>query len=171
MYADRAKKPIPAVHATMVVKAKLQKRKIRLIKAAELEGEGLEDLREKQWVEKANMALELMVAQEEEKPNGTCFVGVSKEREKKGVIFKMNSGEVAGWIRDRKVMAAFLAKMGSTVDFKAHTYEVVMDWVPILFGAEEPAAWKRVEQSNGLRESAIQEAAWIKPTHLHATSQ
>ena len=97
----------------------------------------------------------------------------SKEREEKGVIFKMNSGEVAGWIRDRKVMAAFLAKMGSTVDFKAHTYEVVMDWVPILFGAEEPAAWKRVEQSNGLAESAIQEAAWIKPTHcmLQANEQ
>ena len=74
------------------------------------------------------------------------------------MIFKMNSGEVAGWIRDRKVMAAFLAKMRSTVDFKAHTYEVVMDWVPISFGAEEPAAWKRVEQLNGLRESAIQKA-------------
>ena len=169
-YADRAKKPIPAVHATMVAKAELQKRKIRLIKAAELEGEGLGDLTEKQWVEKANMALELMDAQEE-KPNGTCFVGVSKEREEKGVIFEMNSGEAAGWIRDRKVMAAFLAKMGSTVDFKAHTYEVVMDWVPISFDAEEPAAWKRVEQSNGLRESAIQEAAWIKPTHLRTTGQ
>ena len=79
MYADRAKKPIPAVHATMVAKAKLKKRKIRLIKAAELEGEGLEDLTEKQWVEKANMALELMVAQEEEKPNRTCFVGEQRE--------------------------------------------------------------------------------------------
>ena len=170
-YADRAKKTIPAVHATVVAKAELQKRKIRLIKAAELEGEGLGDLTEKQWVEKANMALELMDVQEEEKPNGTCFVGVSKEREEKGVIFEMNSGEAARWIRDRKVMAAFLVKMGSTVDFKAQTYEVVMDWVPISFDAEEPAAWKKVEQSNGLRESAIQEAAWIKPTHLRAMGQ
>ena len=169
-YADRAKKTIPAVHATAVAKAELQKRKIRLIRAAELEGEGIGDLTEKQWVEKANMALELMDGQEE-KPNGACFVGVSKEREEKGVIFEMNSGEAAGWIRDRKVMVAFLAKMGSTVDFKAQTYEVVMDWVPISFDAEEPAAWKRVEQSNGLRESAIQEAAWIKPTHLRATGQ
>ena len=177
-YADRVKAKVPAVHATMVAKAELQKRKIRLTKAAGLGGNEMGDLTEKQWVEKANMALELMVGDQHEdevpdilKPIKTSFVGVSKEREGRGVILEMNSGEAAGWLRGKQVMAAFLAKMGSTVDFQAHTYEVVVDWVPVSFEAQEPAAWKRVEQSNGLRESAIQEAAWIKPTHLRSTGQ
>ena len=170
-YVDRVKRTIPAAHAAVVAKAELQKRKIRLTKAAVLEGEGMGDLSEKQWVEKGNIALELMDGQEVEKLNGTCFVGVSKERGEKGVIFEISSGEAAGWLRDERVMAAFLAKMRSTVDFRAQTYEVVMDWVPVSFEAEEPTAWRSVERSNGLRESAIQEAAWIKPTHLRATGQ
>jgi hypothetical protein len=163
---------IPAMHATAVAKAELQKRKIRLIKAAGLEGDGMGDLSEKQWVEKANMALSLMEDQEVDKPDTPVnFVGVSKEREDRGVIFKLNSGEAAGWLRDKRVMTVFLAKMGSTVDFKGQTYEVVVDWVPVSFEAGQAAAWKRVEQSNNLRESAIQEANWIKPTHLRTEGQ
>lgn len=170
-YADSLKKKIPVMHAMVVAKAELQKRKIRLIKATGMEGEGLGDLTEKQWVEKANMALALMEDQEGNKPVKVYFVGVSKEREGKGVIFEMNSVEAAGWLKDKQVMKSFLAKMGSTVDFKGQTYEVVVDWVPVSFDADQPAAWKRVEQSNGLRESAIQEAAWIKPTHLRSEGQ
>ena len=52
-YVDRVKRTIPAAHAAVVAKAELQKRKIRLTKAAVLEGEGMGDLSEKQWVEKA----------------------------------------------------------------------------------------------------------------------
>jgi hypothetical protein len=54
------------------------------------------DLSEKQWVEKANMALNLMEEQEGDKPVAVYFVGVSKEREDRGVIFEMNSGAAAG---------------------------------------------------------------------------
>ena len=45
---------------------------------------------------------------------------------------------------------------------------MVVDWVPVSFEVDQPAAWKRVEQSNRLRESAIQEVTWIKPTHLRS---
>lgn len=170
-YANRVKGKVPAMHATVVAKAELQKRKIRLIKATGLGGDGLGDLTEKQWVEKANIALSLMEGHEEDKPDAVSFVGVTKEREDRGVIFEMNSWEAAGWLRDKRVMAAFLAKMGSTVDFKGQTYEVVVDWVPVSFAVEDPLAWKSVERSNDLRESAIQEVNWIKPTHLRTDGQ
>ena len=170
-YADSVKRKVPAMHAMAVAKAELQKKRIRLVKASGMGGEGLGDLTEKQWVEKANIALMLMDGQEENRPEGITFVGVSKEKEDRGVIFEMNTGEAAGWLRDKAVMAAFLAKMGSTVDFKVQTYEVVVDWVPVTFEADQPAAWKRVEQSNGLREFAIKEVAWIKPAHLRSENQ
>jgi hypothetical protein len=170
-YANSVKKGIPAIHATVVAKAELQKRKIRLIKATGLGGDGLGDLTEKQWVEKANMALALMEGQEVDKPGEVNFIGVNKEREDRGVIFELNSGAAAGWLKEKRVMSAFLAKMGSTMDFKVQTYEVVMDWVPVTFEAEQATAWKRVEQANDLRESAIQEASWIKPTHQRSEGQ
>ena len=170
-YADSVKKHIPVVHARMVAKAKLQKRKIRLVKALGNDGHGLGDLTEKQWVDKANVALTLLDVQEESRPMVANFVGVNKDCDDRGVIFEMNTGETAEWLRNREVMAAFLAKMGVMVNFKEQTYEVVVDWVPVSFEVDDPAAWKRVEQSNGLWESAIQEVSWIKPTHLCSENQ
>ena len=170
-YADSIKKHIPVVHARMVAKAKLQKRKIRLVKALGNDGQGLGNLSERQWVDKANVALTLLDVQEENRLEAVNFVGVNKERENRGVIFEMNSGEAAEWLRNRQVMAAFIAKMGEMVNFKEQTYEVVVDWVPVSFEVDSSAAWKRVEQSNGLWESAIQDVSWIKPTHLHSENQ
>ena len=170
-YANSMKRRVPAMHAMVVAKAEFQKKRIRLVKASGMGGEGLGDLTEKQWVEKANIALMLMDGQEENRPEGVNFVGVSKEKDDRGVIFEMNNGVAAGWLKDKKVMAAFLEKMGSTVDFKVQTYKVVVNWVPVTFEADQPAAWKRVEQANGLRESAIKEAVWIKPIHLRLENQ
>ena len=172
-YAGSVKKkvPVPAVHAMAVARAELQKKRIRLIKATGMGGDGLGDLTEKQWVEKANMALTLLEGQEEDRPTGVNFVGVSKEKENMGVIFELNTKEAAGWLKDKKVMTAFLAKMGSMVDFKMQTYEVVVDYVPVSFDVDQPAEWKRVEQANGLSESAIKEVKWIKPTHLRSENQ
>ena len=53
------------MHAMVVAKAEFQKKRIRLVKASGMGGEGLGDLMEKQWVEKANIALMLMDGQEE----------------------------------------------------------------------------------------------------------
>ena len=123
-YANSLKKKIPAVHALAVARAELQKRKIRLIKVMGLKGDGLGDLlTEKQWVEKANMALSMMDRQDEGedgvKPEIVNFVGVSKERENMGVIFELNSSKAAGWLKDKRVMVAFLAKMCSTSVWKS----------------------------------------------------
>ena len=172
-YAGSVKKkaPIPAAHAMAVARAELQKKRIRLIKATGMGGDGLGDLTEKQWVEKANMALTLMEGQEENRPEGVNFVGVSKEKENMGVIFELNTIEVAVWMKDKRVMTAFLAKMGLMVDFKMQTYEVVVDYVPVSFDVDQLADWKRVEQASGLRDSAIKEVKWIKPTHLRSENQ
>jgi hypothetical protein len=116
------------------------------------------------------LALTLMERQGADKPDEVNFAGANKERGG-GVTFEMNTGEAASWLKDKRVMSAFLAKMGSTVDYKMLTYEVVVDWVPVSFEADQPAAWKRVEQSNGLSESAIREVVWIKPIHLRSVGQ
>lgn len=174
-YADsvRVGRQVPIAHAAAVARAELQKRKIRLVKAAGMEGAGMEGLSEKQLVEKANMALELMVVVDEDKPDDVWVVGANKDRGAGagGVTFELNSGEAVCWLKDKDVMLEFLSKMGSTADFKEQSYEVVMDWVPVTFEAESPAVWTRVEQSNGLRSSAIKGAKWIKPTHLRSVGQ
>ena len=170
-YADSVRKRVPAMHATAVARAELQKRKIRLVKASGMEGAGMDVLTEKQLVEKANMALGLMEVAEEGRPSNVKVVGANKDRGAGGVTFELNSGEAAEWLKDKGMMSEFLSKMGSTADFKEQLYEVVMDWVPATFETELPAAWKGVEQANGLRTLAIVGARWIKPVHLRSVGQ
>ena len=85
-YADRVKKKVPAEHALAVAKATNQQKKIRLIKALGMAGEGLNALSEKQLVEKANLALALMEAGTEDKPEEVKVIGANKERIGRGNI-------------------------------------------------------------------------------------
>ena len=151
-YTDIVRRRVPPGHATAVARAELQKRKIRLIKASGIVEVGMDLLTEKQLVEKANMAIELMEVADEGKPYEVKVVGVSKDRGAGagGVSFKLNSVEVAGWLKNKDMMSEFLSKMGSTADFKEQVYEVVMDWVPVMFEVDLPTAWKGVEQANRL---------------------
>ena len=130
-YTERLKKGIPIVHASAVAKAEIQKRRIRLIKATGMVGEGMSMLTEKQLVEKANLALALMETDMERKPGVVKFIGASKDRGIGGVTYELNSMEVTEWIKGKTVMSAFLANMGSMTDYKEQTYKVVMDWVPV----------------------------------------
>ena len=60
------------------------------------------------------------------------------------------------------VMKAFIAKMGSTADYRAQTYEVVVDCAPMTMDMGQMGALESMEQASGLRTAAIGEAKWIK---------
>ncbi|KAF8804566.1 hypothetical protein BYT27DRAFT_7213740 [Phlegmacium glaucopus] len=134
-YASRAKRVIPTSHANVVAKVELQKRKIRLAKADGMAGEDIYAMSEKELVEKANITIKLMVECDIEKPEGA---------------------------RGKEAMRQFIGKMGSTMDHKAQTYEVVIDWVPTLFNVEQKEAWTSIEFASGLHNMVIQDARWAK---------
>ncbi|KAF8805088.1 hypothetical protein BYT27DRAFT_7105687, partial [Phlegmacium glaucopus] len=150
-YADQVRKVLPPMHAVVIARGERQKRRVRLVKTPGLEADGLAELTEKQLVEKANMALDLMGPQGEAKPEGTCFVGANKLNGAGGVMYEMNSEEAAEWVKDGDVMKAFIAKMGSTADYRAQMYEVVVDWVPTTFDMNQVGALEVVEQASGLQ--------------------
>ena len=129
-----------------------------MVKAVGLEGDGIAELTEKQLVKKANVALDLMGLQAEDKPEGTRFVGVSKLNGAGGVMYEMDSEEVAEWLKGGDVMKAFIAKMGSTADYRAQMYEVVVDWVPTTLDMGQMGALESIEQASRLQTAAIHEA-------------
>jgi hypothetical protein len=101
-YADRVRRntaPPPPMHAVVIARGEMQKRRVRLVKAAGLEGDGMAELTEKQLVEKANVALDLMGLQAEDRLEGTRFVGVSKLNGAGGVMYEMDSEEAAEWLK------------------------------------------------------------------------
>ena len=159
------------VHALAVAKAEIQKRRIRLIKATGMVGEGLSALMEKQLVEKANLALALMETDMERKPGVVKFIGARKDRGIGGVTYELNSTEAMDWIKGKTVMSAFLVNMGSMTDYKEQTYKVVMDWVPVTLNVNQPRIRHAIKQASRLKEASIKEIAWIKPTHLCGEGQ
>ncbi|KAF8799539.1 hypothetical protein BYT27DRAFT_7120539 [Phlegmacium glaucopus] len=165
-YTSRARRAIPTLHANVVVKAELQKRKIRLAKADGMAGEDIYTMLEKELVEKVNIAIELMDKCDIEKPEGVRFIGVNKANGAGELVYEMNSVKAVEWIRGKEVMRQFIGKMGSTMDHKAQTYEVVIDWVPTSFNVEQKEAWTSIKIASRLQNMVIQEARWIKPTHL-----
>ena len=117
-------------------------------------------------MEKANLALGMMSVGEECRPMMVKFVGASKERGLGGVRYKMTTVEAATWLKEKPIMTAFLAKMGSMTNYKEQTFEVVIDWVPTSFNVEFQGSWRGVEQESGLKANSIKGVSWIKPTHL-----
>jgi len=142
-----------------------------LVKAAGLEGDRMAELTEKQLVEKANVALDLMGLQAEDKPEGTRFVGVSKLNGVGGVMYEMDSEEAVEWLKGGNVMKVFIAKMGSTADYRAQMYEVVVDWVPMMLDMGQMGVLESIEQASRLQMAAICEVWWIKPIHLRTPGQ
>jgi hypothetical protein len=156
MYASVVKASVPPMHATAIAWGEIQKQKVRLVQAAGIEVDGLAELTEKELVVKANVALDLMGLQAEDKPERTRFVGASKV--KGGAMYEMNSEEAAVWLKQGNVMKAFVAKMGSTASYKVQTYEVMLDWVPVTFELHLTGSLESVEQVSGLNTAAILKA-------------
>ena len=154
-----------------VLKAEMQQRKIRLIKAMGMVGEGLSDLSEKQLVEKASLALVMMVEGSGNKPEEVKFIGANKERGLGGVTYELNSKEATNWIKEKMNMSDLLVNMGSTTDYKEQTFKVIMDWVPTTLDVNHAESWRVIKQASGLKESVIKDISWIKPTHLWMTGQ
>ena len=75
-----------------------------------------------------------------------------------GVIYEINLEEVAKWLKGGDMMKAFIQKMGSMADYKAQTYEVVVDWVLTTFDMNQMGALELVEQASGLHTAAIHKA-------------
>ena len=158
-------------HVLAIAKAATQQRKIRLIKATGMVGEGLSNLSKKQLVEKASLVLAMMVEGTGNKPVEVRFIGANKERGQGGVTYELNSMEATDWIKERTIMSNFLENMGSTTDYKEQTYKVVMDWVPIMLNIEQAKGWRAIEQASGLKELVIKDITWIKPMHLQVAGQ
>jgi len=102
-YADQ-RKTTPLMHATVIERGEMQKQRVQLVKVAGMEGDGMAELTEKQLVEKANVALDIMGLQAEDKLEGTRFVGVSKLNGAGRVMYEMNLEEVAKWLKGGNVV-------------------------------------------------------------------
>jgi hypothetical protein len=157
-------------HATTLARGDSRARQVLVDKAPGADASGLEDLSEKELVEKARVALEQLAQTGVIDTARTKFVWARKLRIG-GVIYEMDTAESAKWLKREPNMASFLQVFSATSVIKHHAYSILAEYVPLSFDTNERTHLAEVERDNGLETKGILHARWIKPPHRRTAMQ
>jgi hypothetical protein len=163
-YATAARTPPPLQHAEVFARSQGRDKQV-LIDC--LAGQGAEEeqgqqLNERELVKKANMSVELMGIQAEDKPDdGDLFVGAQRLR-RGGILYLMKSTEAANWLRKTDVRKAFLDHFGGTFQLRDKGHSLIIEYVPVRFDPNSQHALREIEITNGLTAGEILGAKYLK---------
>jgi hypothetical protein len=161
-YATVAQVHVSAQHEEVMARTHDREKYILLDKAGTTDGGVADGMTEKELVAKANMAVELMGVQAEDRPGGgKIFVGAQRMI-KGGVLYLMESVEAARWMRNPDVREAFLKHYGGEVEIREKGFAVILEYVPVGFQPDISATLRSVEQDNRLNDGDISSARYLK---------
>lgn len=161
--------PHHLAHAPTLAREDARSHQVLIDKAPGATHNGLEDLSEKELVEKARVALELL-KQEQNIDMLIQFVGARKLRNG-GVIYKMDTAEAARWLKSNTNISKFLQVFSATSVIKQRSYPIIADYIPLSFSPTNRAHLTDIENENKLEPEGILSARWIKPTHRRKQGQ
>lgn len=169
-YANAAQQQTSQRHAASIARGDLLSRQILIDKAPGVTTNGFADLTEKQLVEKATLALDLMGIEASDAPGEVKFLCAQILRGG-GVVYQLSSPAAADWLRKEDVMKAFLEKLGGTSIYRNRLMNTVVEYVPTSFDPTSLGALEELEGANGLPTGTIVSARFIKPPHLRSIGQ
>ena len=80
-----------------------------------------------------------------------------------GLLLELDKAEAAEWLCKDDNRTNFLNNVGSGASIKDRTYQVIVQFIPIIFKPEDDGALRHFESINGLQPNSILKAEWIKP--------
>lgn len=119
-------------HTTTIARGDARSRQVLVDKAPGANTSGLEELSEKELVEKARMAYEQMAQTNVDNVPPVQFVGARKLRNG-GVIYETGTPEAAQWLKSGTNMTSFLQVFSATSIIKHRAYSVIVEYVPLTF--------------------------------------
>jgi hypothetical protein len=125
------------------------------------EGRGLTNLTEVELVVKANTACDLMDVEKEWAPEVLCFVG-AKKLTRGGILFDLNSAEVALWLWRTNVRDTFMEKFSRMSCMRDIECKVLGEFIPIDFEPDAASAITCIKEDSGLEANAISRVTWAK---------
>lgn len=159
-YAE-ALRDAPARHADAVAKIEMLKRQVVVNKATAEGADPFAGLTEKEVLAKAQMAVELMAADGEERAREVSFLH-ARRTSRGGAILVTQTVESAKWLREEANIGKFAEKMGGSCVARADACMVIAEYVPVAFVPEVFTALGQVERDSGLEKGAIREARYIR---------
>ena len=80
-----------------------------------------------------------------------------------GLLLELNSDEAAGWLKSDRVIGTFLKELGSGVNIKNRTYQVIVQFAPVSFDPMDGEHIRSFEENNNIASGSIAKMEWIKP--------
>jgi len=88
-----------------------------------------------------------------------------------GLLLELDSPEAATWLRSEGITDKFLEGVGSGACLKNRTYQVIVQFVPILFDPLDETQVRAYEEHNNIPQNSVLKAEWIKPIHERKKNQ
>ena len=87
------------------------------------------------------------------------------------ILMELGSNEAVRWFDDEAVRGRFLGNIHPGAFIKPRVFNVVVQFVPLMFRLEKDMDLSELEQVNGLEDRAVTKARWIKPAARWSPSQ
>lgn len=88
-----------------------------------------------------------------------------------GLLLELDSQDSAKWLLTESNRIRFLNNIGNGANIKDRSYQVIVQFAPILFNPEDETHIRTYETANGLPANSILKAEWIKPAKDRKPSQ
>ena len=87
------------------------------------------------------------------------------------LLLLLNTKDAADWLRSPDVEDSFLDSFAIGACIKGRDYNVLLRWVPIIFGPDNRLQHREIEEGNDLPAHSVQKARWIKPVNRRRPGQ
>lgn len=157
-------------HVSTLARGDARSHQVLVDKAPGATSNGLENLTEKELVEKARIATDQLAQTDEHLNTPIQFIGARKLRNG-GVIYEMGTAEAAHWLQSSTNMTNFLQVFSTTFVIKQRTHPLVVEYIPLTFKPDDQNHLGEIERENRLETKGILNARWIKPTYQRTQGQ
>lgn len=162
-YAAVSQRFLPPSHVSVLAKHNERARQIIIQPAPDVpETLSLRSLSELELITKATLAFNSVDQGVSPAPENLRFVG-AKKLAAGGIILDLNSADAASWFKGPAICGAFMQHFSAMSSMKDLDFRVLIEFVPIAFTLDAPAALEQVEHDSGIKGSNLVRAEWAKP--------
>ena len=79
---------------------------------------------------------------------------------------ELGSDEAVTWFVDTAIRSSFLEMLHPSTTIKSRDYHVVVQFIPLTFKLDNDEYLQEVEDVNGIPNSRLVKARWIKPVYV-----
>lgn len=133
-----------------------------LVRGAALKDPQGDSLTDREVLERARQALDLMAKDGLTPPAGTT-VEAAKVQPHGDVVYTFSNAAAARWIVRQHMSVAFSRKMGMEARIVERLYKLVVEGVPVGFEPRSTAGLRALEEANRMEKGVFERAEWIKP--------